>query len=38
MNLDSIIDDIIDLSDGDLEKMDEIITGGKDNNEPTSNK
>lgn len=29
MNLDSIIDDIIDLTDGDIDKMDEIIKGGK---------
>lgn len=29
MNLDSVIDDIIDLTNGDVEKMDEIIKGKK---------
>lgn len=37
MNLDSVIDDIIDLTEGDLEKMDEILGGKKDEN-TTSNK
>ena len=37
-SLDKIIDEIILATDGDLEKMDELITGGKDNNELTSNK
>lgn len=37
MNLNSVIDDIIDLTEGDLEKMDEILGGKKDEN-TTSNK
>lgn len=36
--LDEIIDDIILATEGDLDEMDKLITGGKDNNEPTSNK
>lgn len=34
--LDSIVDDLILASDGDLEKMDELITGGKEDNDDTS--
>lgn len=37
MNLDTIIDDVIDLADGDLDEMDKIL-GGKDDNDTTSNK
>lgn len=37
MNLDTIIDDIIDLTDGDLDEIDKIL-GGKDKNGTTSNK
>lgn len=37
MNLDTIIDDIIDLSGGDLDEMDKIV-GGKDKNATTPNK
>lgn len=31
--LDSIIDDLILATEGDLEKMDELITGGNENDE-----
>lgn len=37
MNLDSVIDDIIDLTKGDLDKMDEVL-GGKKNEDNTSDK
>lgn len=35
-SLDEIIDDIILATDGDLDKMDTLITGGKDNNDDTT--
>lgn len=37
MNLDTIIDDVIDLADGDLDEMDKIL-GGNDDDNTTSNK
>lgn len=36
--LDTVIDDIIDLTDGDLDKIDTIITGGKKYANITSDK
>lgn len=35
--LDSIIDDIILATEGDLEKMDELITGGNENDKNDEN-
>lgn len=35
--LDSIIDDLILATEGDLEKMDELITGGNENEENNTN-
>lgn len=36
MNLDSVIDDIIDLTGGDLDELDKVLGGKKDENTTSS--